>query len=494
MGSRSGCLEILLKHEGICDGDGDGDGEATMNYCPTGPKTPHAHNRDSNGNSNGNSEGSRDGSSDGNIDGDGVGGGEKNMSGCPTRPDASSLDEVSASANDGRGLAPPSERQLHQSPEKSLYYAVRRGRHVSHCVFFRWEDCAVQVEGFAAAEYKGPFTDLGDAADYARPVVADALGSLMTEGGALLVSAEAGIDADCGDGSGGTGVVSVPDSVVVDIRTVPWGEVEERRGGDRDGCVASSVCRPLQVAAWPGARSEEVMATQAAAETKGCTAKVSDEATGGEISTMARVAPPVEKEAMEALPSLPLTNKDKWNAMCDLLRRYSEEHGHTIVPTGSRKRDAFGSWISHQRYEYRRLMEGKPSRMTTDRLEQLRSLDFTFDPVSAKREWLKAGVPPRTGLQGMGSLEWNRMHNRLREYYVQNGHSMVPIGKMDKLGVWVSRQRNEFRKMAEGKKSFITPERIQRLRELDFVFDEVADRSRADGSTPPPPQYAACGE
>mmetsp|Transcript_52285 Transcript_52285/g.156921 ORF Transcript_52285/g.156921 Transcript_52285/m.156921 type:complete len:101 (+) Transcript_52285:226-528(+) len=46
-----------------------------------------------------------------------------------------------------------------------MLFAVRRGRSVGRCVFFRWEDCVKQVEGYEGSQYQ-TFEVFGDAKRY----------------------------------------------------------------------------------------------------------------------------------------------------------------------------------------------------------------------------------------------------------------------------------------------------------------------------------------
>jgi hypothetical protein len=62
--------------------------------------------------------------------------------------------------------------------------------------------------------------------------------------------------------------------------------------------------------------------------------------------------------------------------------------------------------------------------------------------------------------------------SELADYRNIKGHCNVPFNysKNPKLGIWVAKQRSHYRLHHEGKKSQITPARIQKLENLGFEW------------------------
>ena len=79
----------------------------------------------------------------------------------------------------------------------------------------------------------------------------------------------------------------------------------------------------------------------------------------------------------------------KWEERIMQLKRYKEKHGHMRVPKSNAE---LGVFVNRQRYEYTKMLSGKPSSLNKERLNELRAIDFVFQagkkPKSTpKRTW-----------------------------------------------------------------------------------------------------------
>ena len=63
----------------------------------------------------------------------------------------------------------------------------------------------------------------------------------------------------------------------------------------------------------------------------------------------------------------------KWNARFQELKLFKAKHGHCNVP---RKAGKLGTWVKHQRKQYRMLQEGKHSCICDERIQKLESIGF----------------------------------------------------------------------------------------------------------------------
>jgi hypothetical protein len=108
--------------------------------------------------------------------------------------------------------------------------------------------------------------------------------------------------------------------------------------------------------------------------------------------------------------------------------------------------------VKRQRYQYRIKIEGKRSSMTRERLEALQELGFTWDSHS---------------------VAWLERWRELAEFKQWYGHTNVPkkYPENSQLAIWVKCQRRRYKLYAAGKKSSITPDRIELLNSLGFVFN-----------------------
>jgi len=77
-----------------------------------------------------------------------------------------------------------------------------------------------------------------------------------------------------------------------------------------------------------------------------------------------------------------------WAVRYKELQQYHAEHGHVNPPVsyngGDGSCEGLGRWCQYQRGHYQQLKEGKPTRMTQERVEQLDALGFDWK-ISAQR-------------------------------------------------------------------------------------------------------------
>jgi hypothetical protein len=166
-----------------------------------------------------------------------------------------------------------------------------------------------------------------------------------------------------------------------------------------------------------------------------------------------------------------------WEHRLSELTDYHKIHGHCNVPTKYSKNAQLGRWVATQRSQYRLQKEGRTSRMTLSRIQELEGLGFEW-------EW-----------DSLGAV-WEGHLSELADYRKIHGHCNVPrkyTGNA-KLAWWVSQQRQLYRLRKEGKISHMTLQRIQDLESLGFEWkhgsrkkprldgDATRDRERADES------------
>ena len=66
-----------------------------------------------------------------------------------------------------------------------------------------------------------------------------------------------------------------------------------------------------------------------------------------------------------------------WDEKYEALAAYRNKNGHCTVPS-CYKENNLGTWIKCQRRQYKLYCAGKPSSMTTERIQKLKDLDFTW--------------------------------------------------------------------------------------------------------------------
>jgi hypothetical protein len=68
-----------------------------------------------------------------------------------------------------------------------------------------------------------------------------------------------------------------------------------------------------------------------------------------------------------------------WNERVGQLREFTAQFGHCIVPIKYSANPKLGRWVSTQRQNYKLYQEGKPSRMTEERIRELESVGFKWE-------------------------------------------------------------------------------------------------------------------
>jgi len=148
--------------------------------------------------------------------------------------------------------------------------------------------------------------------------------------------------------------------------------------------------------------------------------------------------------------------QSQWNGQFKLLQQYKNDHGDCLVPrrcTTSAGTN-LGRWVNTQRQQYKKFEEGKPSHMTQERIDKLESIGFVWDAQES---------------------QWNELFELLQLYKNDHGDCLVPHNYTTSagvnLGLWVTKQRQQYKKSQEGKPSHMVQERIKKLESIGFVWD-----------------------
>jgi hypothetical protein len=144
-----------------------------------------------------------------------------------------------------------------------------------------------------------------------------------------------------------------------------------------------------------------------------------------------------------------------WEDSFSELADYRKIHGHCNVPKRYSENTNLGRWVGRQRMQYRLLLEGRRTFMTTFRMQELESLGFEWNSRAAA---------------------WEEQFSELAAYHAIHGHCHVPKGinsENTKLAHWVGKQKSQCRLYEEGKASQITEFRIKELESLGFDWKRL---------------------
>jgi Helicase associated domain len=205
-----------------------------------------------------------------------------------------------------------------------------------------------------------------------------------------------------------------------------------------------------------------------------------------------------------------------------------------IQPKDFPKNASLRTWLSRVRTEYNKKLRGQPSRLTEQRIEQLRHLGFQFietvhfdtweDMFQKLCTYLKEhdGLYPHEvdfstlskediklyrwcirqrvmynlymkqqddkaymnekRIEALNSINfvwnvlesrWDEKYEELKTYYKEHGTTLVPATYISNysLGRWVHTQRQLYTLLQKNKPSSLSDERIQLLNDLEFVWD-----------------------
>ena len=116
---------------------------------------------------------------------------------------------------------------------------------------------------------------------------------------------------------------------------------------------------------------------------------------------------------------------------------HKSREGHCNVPHRFSDNPSLGNWVMHQRTQYRYTKEGKKTIITEERIQLLDDLGFMVSKVN--------------------DIAWFKKYEELKQFKCDEGHCNVPFGfsKNPGLGIWVNRQRTQYKSMKEGKKQIL---------------------------------------
>mmetsp|Transcript_55771 Transcript_55771/g.135141 ORF Transcript_55771/g.135141 Transcript_55771/m.135141 type:complete len:215 (-) Transcript_55771:375-1019(-) len=137
------------------------------------------------------------------------------------------------------------------------------------------------------------------------------------------------------------------------------------------------------------------------------------------------------------------------------------------VPHGYSKNPRLAQWVKRQRHYYRR-----KHCLTASKIN-CKSSSGSASPVSSLTDRRESALN-RLGFCWNSHNElWNQRFVDLQKYKEKFGDCNVPINYADnkQLAVWTKTQRRQYKCYTTGRKSKITPERIDRLNAIGFSWN-----------------------
>ncbi|CAB9527020.1 helicase [Seminavis robusta] len=171
--------------------------------------------------------------------------------------------------------------------------------------------------------------------------------------------------------------------------------------------------------------------------------------------------------------------KDQWKIQFDKMLAFKQENGHCCIPKAYKKDKALGAWVHRQRYHYKLYHEGKPTQLTPERIQLLKSVGFSWGGDA--KSPVDVTAPPRPTKPRNGQhkrtpeQEWEHHFQLLLEFQKQHGHvkiSAVQVShRNNQLRDWAAWQRREYKKWKRQEPSHVTSEHVRRLQEIGFSWE-----------------------
>lgn len=135
-------------------------------------------------------------------------------------------------------------------------------------------------------------------------------------------------------------------------------------------------------------------------------------------------------------------------------------------------------FVAKLRSKYKQFQAGEKTNLTKEQMDQLTAWEFP---------WQSVNPSPKFTVTKFKS--WQERYEELVEYKQQRGTIHVPI-KYPVLGNWVMQQRKEWKKWAEGRKSCLNQDKVEKLERIGFVFSPRGPRQKRSMPTQEHPHEA----
>ena len=162
----------------------------------------------------------------------------------------------------------------------------------------------------------------------------------------------------------------------------------------------------------------------------------------------------------------------KWSERFEQLKTFKQKHNHCLVPRNydEENMEGLGKWVAQQRHAYRLLKDGKPTTMTSERVQQFNDLGMVWSI-------LKQSTKPRAERKS-----WQERFEELIAYKETKNTTSVPQSYPGGLGNWVHQQRTMYQKYKAGKKSMMNAGKEKKLRDIGFMFAVKKGKTRENKS------------
>lgn len=160
-----------------------------------------------------------------------------------------------------------------------------------------------------------------------------------------------------------------------------------------------------------------------------------------------------------------------WEKRFQDLLDFQKEHGHCRVPKRYEPNRRLANWVSKQRQEHRKFINGEKASITADRIEALEGIGFCWnaqmDSLVLSRN--DPNISPRVDLV---AEEWKGRLQSLVDFMSENNlTSVAELPLHSSHDIWIKHQRTKYKNApTDRKRKSLDPEQWDLLHQIDPLW------------------------
>lgn len=163
---------------------------------------------------------------------------------------------------------------------------------------------------------------------------------------------------------------------------------------------------------------------------------------------------------------------ETWGVRFAQLKAFHDKYGHLDLSVDPAMNcTGLGKWLTQQMTWIVTASKGKKISLSDDQMNRLISLGINVDSAKANLGE-KAKTKTLRVERASARQNWDRMFQELEAYKAQHGHLNVSFQENKSLAAWIVTQRTEYKKLKNGQSTRMTAIKMQKLTELGFQFSK----------------------
>lgn len=156
----------------------------------------------------------------------------------------------------------------------------------------------------------------------------------------------------------------------------------------------------------------------------------------------------------------------QWDEKYQALKEYVGQYGHDSMFLESAYPD-LAKWVIKQKMEIEGFENKRPINISFERIQHLKAIGIDEIPLKTQPHGWEAYFVEK---KEKFDKDFEEFFPKLLEYREEKGDCLVPKMYPGGLGMWVQRQRQQYLRLQEGRRSVLTAQHVIRLNDVGFVF------------------------